>query len=260
MRNPKVYILCALLILTGFAKAKVQWSEQARDLDYLGLATTLHPAFMSEELDIVRIGLGLETLPDIVIASQPDMIFDPETQQILFPFSAFYRSFDGLHLRFPQQQSMRESIFATTAYFLLLSKMVEALASNLELEISGWPEERFDALVTIILLNSDAIEGTYLLDAAEEFLILDRTRAAFQGDRFKNEFEEDEYRLRQILCLISGYEASVVLEDPALASEDVVTYTKCRELYEASQEYWLDLLKDRLKAETKLFRVLSVRP
>jgi len=126
-----------------------------------------------------------------------------------------------------------------------LSEFLRAVSKDLELRISGWEAERIDALVSILLLESELVSQPYILDAAEEFLLIDRLVASIDSQRFKTEFEADEYRLSQILCLMKAYDASkldVRWDEP----------NGCSNYYRLTMNFWSKVLHEHLRDKAQL--------
>ena len=245
-------LLCSPFITAQESEPRsiIRWSEAAKSLDHADLSRhfdaafeqPLH-AFLSGELVLAN-SLGVE------VSERPYGYYDPDERTVVVPLSNIYRVNDDLKARFPQQEDVQRSILSAALQFYLLSELIRAIAIELELRISGWDAERIDALTTVLLLESSVVDQPYLLDAAEEFLLIDRAAPSIQSQKFKTEFEADEYRLSQILCVMKAY-------DSEEASAPAFDQGNCSGQYEAAMSYWANILAEHLRESAQLLKWAS---
>lgn len=229
--------------------ALVRWSEPAKQLDYASLEKSMPKdleepllSFMAQELKPeVKTQLDLR----IEISEKPFGYYDREEKRIFVPLANVYRIYDDLRAKYPEQEEVTDAILHTTLQFYLLSELIRAITEELELRISGWEAEKVDALATVLLLESLIVDQAYTLDAAEEYLLIDRASGSIQAAQFKTEFEADEYRLTQILCITEAYDSEQAAEPP---SSDRV----CKGQYEAAMSFWSQTFADNLKPGGRL--------
>lgn len=247
------YILAGLFILLGTVnvaiaqeqKQLVRWSEQAMSLDHAKLFERLGSDFEQPLQQLLFKEIALEETIYIEVSERPYGYYDPDERVVVVPLSNIYRAFDDLKARFPQQEAVQQSILSAAIQFYFMSELVRGIAIDLELRIVGWDAERIDALVTVMLLESSVVDQPYLLDAAEEFLLIDRAAPSIQSQRFKTEFEADEYRLTQVLCVMKAY-------DSEETSAPVFERRDCTGQYEAAMSYWADILAGYLRENARL--------
>lgn len=257
LRLARVFVLVlSTCLLVGVAHADassstaaevVRWTDQARSLDYAELhllkarsANDIVRQLMTDDIRLAR--------PIVVeISERPSVFYDHESGVISVPLANLYRVHDDLKAKFPEQEDVRLDIYYAAFQFYVLSEFLRAVSMDLELRISGWEAERIDALVSVFLLESDVVSQPYILDAAEEFLLIDRVAASIDSQRFKTEFEADEYRLSQILCLMKAYDAT---------SMDVRWDDDqgCSGYYRHTMEFWSKVLDDHLMESSRLKR------
>lgn len=255
MQNFARLLCCAvLMVFSGLSYASalaseadrtriVSWSDQALSLDYAGLQQILSSSAYSPIVQLLNDEIGLDEPLTIEISERPFEYFDNAENRLYLPLANFYRLYDDLRLKFPQQSDVQQAIFTTSIQYYLMSEGLEALIDKLELSMTGWQAERIDALVTLMLLKNARVEQAYALDAAEEYLLIDRASGSIQAVRFKTEFEADEYRLSKILCLIEAYDAQESMH---------ITNNFCRGEYDRAITFWGDVLAEHLKQNAQL--------
>ncbi len=223
----------------------VRWTEQAMSLDHAKLYERLGSDFEQPLQQLVFEEIRLNEAIYIEVSERPYGYYDPDERVVVVPLSNIYRVFDDLKARFPQQEAVQQSILSAAVQFYLMSELVRGIAIDLELRIVGWDAERIDALVTVMLLESSVVDQPYLLDAAEEFLLIDRAAPSIQSQRFKTEFEADEYRLAQVLCVMKAY-------DSEETAAPVFERRRCAGQYEAAMSYWANILAELLRENARL--------
>ncbi|KZY68243.1 hypothetical protein A3742_10230 [Oleiphilus sp. HI0071] len=223
----------------------VRWSEQAMSLDHEKLFERLGADFERPLRQLVFEEIALQEAMFIEVSERPYGYYDPDARLVVVPLSNIYRAFDDLKARFPQQEGVQQSILSAALQFYLMSELIRGVVIDLELKIVGWDAERIDALVTVMLLESSVVDQPYLLDAAEEFLLIDRAAPSIQSQRFKTEFEADEYRLMQVLCVMKAY-------DSEETAAPVFDRRECTGQYEAALTYWADVLAAHLRENSRL--------
>lgn len=223
----------------------IRWSEAAKSLDHSQMYKHFDADLERPLLDFLSGQLVLENHVRIEVSERPYGYYDSDDRTVVVPLSNIYRVHDDLKARFPQQEDVQHSILSAAIQFYLLSELIRAITVELELRISGWDAERIDALTTVLLLESSTVDQPYLLDAAEEFLLIDRAAPSIQSQKFKTEFEADEYRLSQILCVMKAYDA----ED---ASAPAFDQGNCSGQYEATMAYWANTLGEHLREGAQL--------
>lgn len=241
-------LLCNIHVAIAEEQAQeqlVRWSEQAMSLDHAKLFERLGSDFEQPLQQVVFEEIALDAPIYIEVSERPYGYYDSDERVVVVPLSNIYRTFDDLKARFPQQEAVQQSILSAALQFYFMSELVRGIARELELRIVGWDAERIDALVTVLLLESSVVDQPYLLDAAEEFLLIDRAAPLIQSQRFKTEFEADEYRLTQVLCVMKAYD-SVETAAPVFERRD------CAGQYEAAMNYWADILAEHLRENARL--------
>ena len=257
MKYARLILLSLILVVSNSAIAEdalVSWSDPAKKLDYASLEKSMPKdlveplsSFMEQELKPeIKSELGLR----IEISEKPFGYYDREQKRIFVPLANVYRIYDDLRAKYPEQEEVTDAILHTTLQFYLLSELIRAITEELELTISGWEAEKVDALATVLLLDSLIVDQAYTLDAAEEYLLIDRASGSIQAAQFKTEFEADEYRLTQILCITEAYDSEQAAEPP---SSDRV----CKGQYEAAMSFWSQTFAENLKPGARLHQWLD---
>lgn len=240
-------LVCSLYLSAQEAETGsiIRWSEAAKSLDHAHMYKHFNEDLERPLLDFLSGQLVLENQVRIEVSERPYGYYDADDRTVVVPLSNIYRVHDDLKARFPQQEDVQRSILSAAIQFYLMSELIRAITVELELRISGWDAERIDALTTVLLLESSTVDQPYLLDAAEEFLLIDRAAPSIQSQKFKTEFEADEYRLSQILCVMKAYDA----ED---ASAPAFDQGNCSGQYEAAMSYWANTLGEHLTEGAQL--------
>lgn len=251
-----MFMRLTLLFVLLFAKpvladenALISWSEPAYALDYSRLNERIFDDFSLPIESFVTKQLSLDEPIRIEVSARPYAYYEQSERRVYLPLSNLYRVNDDLQARFPHQPEVQNTIFNTTLQFYFLVELIRAISVEQSLRITGWEAERVDALATIILLNDERVGQDYLLDAAEEFLLIDRAVASIEAQRFKNEFAADEYRLSQVLCIMQAYDAQGI----RVAS----SYGLCQGQYEAGMNFWSKALEPYLQDKSLLKRWLA---
>lgn len=231
---------------TAFADdGLLRWSDTAKELDHAALHARFTSDFEQPLKQFLSTEIVLEKPISIEVSERPYGFYESDERLVIVPLSNIYRVFDDLKARFPQQEDVQQSILSAALQFYFLSELIRAVAIDLELRISGWDAERIDALTTVLLLESSVVDQPYLLDAAEQFLLIDRAAPSVQTYRFKTEFEADEYRLGQVLCVMKAF-------DSEETSAPTLDQQQCSGQYEAAMSYWANVLAERLREGAQL--------
>jgi len=224
----------------------VVWSDQATSLDVTGIQKQLFPNMIVPLKNAMAKELMLKHTFTLEISEKPYRYYDSEKQTIFIPLADLYQVFGDLRAKYPQQFEVQSSLLNATLQFYFLSELLRALIVELELEVVGWEAEHIDALVTILLSESLLVEQHFALDAAEEYLLLDQSSRTVQAERFRTEFEADEYRLRKILCLLTTLDT-----EASTGSDD--QDASCIGQFESEMSFWQNLLAEYLKDGGSLY-------
>jgi len=175
--------------------------------------------------------------------------------EIIIPFSFLHKLDQGLKSKYPEQQAVRERIYATAVEKFLWFEFGRALVNQYTLAISGQEVFALDNFSTLMLVNLDQLNSDYILDATEAYLLIDHTFSLTENRVYESESEFDEHRYRRVVCLILGKDLADKhnhSEAPyaELLSElawDNKRQVQCQQHYQNKLLAWFEALRPHLK-------------
>ena len=186
--------------------------------------------------------------------------FGASQNQIFIPYTFLYQVYDDVRVKYPQQAELSDMLFAYTIEKLLWLELGRVLISQYALPISGKEEISLDQFSTVMLLNLSEKDSEYLLDATEEFLLVDDSSTLMSRISFQSEEELDELRYRLVMCMVLGkdYESHNELLDELTWDQDRLLH--CRDHYQEKILAWYEALEPFLKPENKLKKWVEFMP
>jgi len=175
-------------------------------------------------------------------------------QNINIPFSFLHQLHQGLLLKYPQQENVRENIYVAAAEKRLWFELGRALISQYALPISGNEIFTLDNFSTLMLLNQNSLNSDYLLDATEAYLLIDHSEPLLGNNTFQSEQELDEQRYRMVVCLVLGKDLinAEIVQAPYTEILGELAWDKkrleqCQRHYKEKLRSWFDALSPKLK-------------
>jgi Putative metallopeptidase len=155
-------------------------------------------------------------------------------------------SIEGRYAR----QLVRHKIFSAAVEQLLWVQLGKALVSQFSLPIQGEPSYALDGFATVMLLN--LYDSPYLLDATEEYLLVDLSDDALVSGRFQSELEFDKSRYQLIVCTVVGKDFDRFQNNfPELAwTSD--RRAQCEQRYQTQILEWYQALLPYLKPSNRI--------
>ena len=186
--------------------------------------------------------------------------FGASQNQILIPSTFLYQVYDDVRVKYPQQTELSDRLFAYTVEKLFWLELGRVLINQYALSIIGKEEISLDQFSTVMLLNLSEMGSEYLLDATEEFLLIDDSSSLMSRISFQSEEELDELRYRLVMCLVLGkdYDDHVELLDELTWDQDRLL--NCRDHYQEKMLAWYEALQPFLKPENKLKKWVEFLP
>jgi len=175
--------------------------------------------------------------------------------EIFIPFSFLHKLNHGLKNKYPEQQAIRDHIYAAAVEKFLWFEFGRALVNQFTLPISGQEIFALDNFSTLMLVNLNQLNSDYILDATEAYLLIDHTFSLTENRVYESESEFDEHRYRRVVCLILGKDLADKhhqSEAPyaELLSElawDNKRLIQCQKHYHNKLFAWLEALRPHLK-------------
>ena len=260
------YILCMLLFSSVplFAYAEdfdiVFEFENASQEDFKLLNTLQDHAIFKKLQDFSDKNLQLKSAVNYTLHQGSEPFFGASQNRIFIPYSFLHKIYGDLQFKYPQQPALSDKLFAFTVEKLLWLEFGRVLISQYSLAVSGREEFTLDNFSTLMLLNISDLDSEYLLDATEEFLLMDDASSLMSKLSFQSESELDELRYRLVVCMVLGKDNEnhiKLLEELAWDKERLM---HCREHYREKMTTWYEALLPYLKEENNLKQWLELFP
>ena len=261
VQGTKRLVVLLLLILLGSA-GRSALSDEARqltlrwELPEQGAAKLqeLFQTFGIEKrlLYFVDANLVLPKDLELVMHQGGEPFVDVMAGRAYLPEGMFLEMLSSIAQRYPEQEHSRKSVYAAAVEHVLWQQFAKLLVSQLSVSVQG--EEAFvlDNFVSVMLLN--LYESPYLLDAAEEFLVVDSGTQVLADKPFDSELEFDRARYQRIACLVLGRDYQPYAEILETLSWDEKHLQLCQERYRKSLNNWYEALEPSLKQNAPLAR------
>jgi len=156
------------------------------------------------------------------------------------------------------RQAVRQKIFAAAVEHLLWVQLGKALVSQFSLPIQGEPAYALDGFATVMLLNLH--DSAYLLDATEEYLLVDQTGEALVSGEGKSELEFDKSRYQLIVCTVVGKDFDKFQNSQPELAWAPARRAQCERRYQAQISEWYAALQPYLKPENRIRYWLPQQP
>jgi len=199
------------------------------------------------EFSNVNLQLKSDVLYTFIQGNEP--FFGASQNQVFIPYVFLHQVYDDVRFKYPQQPLLSDKLFAFTIEKLVWSELGRVLISQYALPITGKEELSLDQFSTVVLLNLSELDSEYLLDATEEFLLIDDSSTLMSRISFQSETELDELRYRLVMCMVLGkdHEDHIQLLDELTWDQDRLLH--CRDHYQEKMIAWYEALQPFLKSE-----------
>lgn len=184
--------------------------------------------------------------------------FDALQNEVLIPYSFLHELYDGVVNKYPQQPEINRKIFSAAVEQMLWFEFGRVLVSQYTLPIRGLEEYTLDNFSTLMLLNLSDLESEFILDAAEQYLVVDDAKSLLQGSSFQNENEFDQHRYRKIVCTVLGLNDQNNVDLLAELAWDSEHLALCRKQYLSNLNDWYEVLFPYLKPDNKMQRWIKL--
>lgn len=198
--------------------------------------------------------LNLKTDITFVLYDGDGAFFDSSQNKVWVPYHFLRELYDGIAAKYPQQSEVTQKIFSAAVEQMLWFEFGRVLVSQYTLPIRGLEEYTLDNFSTLMLLNLSDLESEFILDAAEQYLVVDDAKSLLQDASFQNENEFDQHRYRRIICIVIGQDNENDVELLAELAWDRERLAQCRKQYSSSLNDWYEALFPYLKPENKMQR------
>jgi hypothetical protein len=175
--------------------------------------------------------------------------FDPERREITVPWKILRKAHADIIDKHPLQQEIQREIFTQTVEFMIWREVGRFITSAGSPALSGDELPLLDQFAMIALLSQIDIDNTFRLDAVEAFLLASHALPLMNRDQFHAETEYDEYRYRQIVCLIVGADYQPVEHVVQDSNWDPARQQQCREIYRSALTHWKHRMAPLLKPD-----------
>ena len=226
--------------------------ESANEKDTKLLEVLQDQAIFKKITNFSTANLQLKTnvLYTFIQGSEP--FFGASQNQVFIPYNFLHQVYDDVRFKYPQQPALSDKLFAFTIEKLVWSELGRVLISQYALPITGKEEISLDQFSTLFLLNLSELDSEYLLDATEEFLLIDDSSTLMSRISFQSETELDELRYRLVMCMVLGkdHEDHTQLLNELTWDQDRLLH--CRNHYQEKMVAWYEALQPFLKPENDL--------
>jgi len=130
-----------------------------------------------------------------------EQFFDARENQIYIPASLLSQLYNRVIQRY-EGEFVQQSIFTASLEQLLWYELGRALVFQYALPITGNEAYALDAFASVMMLNLR--DNPFILDAAEEFLLVERSNQWTQDGAQQSEAEFDRARYQLIVCMTLG--------------------------------------------------------
>lgn len=178
-------------------------------------------------------------------------LFNVSENTSYLPNSFLIELKEGLGAKYPSQPEIRNKIFDAALMQLIWVEFGRVLISQFSIPLTGNEEVLLDEFSTIMMLNSDVVEQDYILDAAEYYLLIDRSRSLFEKGE-KQEGKLDKQRYKHIVCMVLGRDYEPFKEKIEEITWDEDSLKGCKDSLGAIYSAWQARLKPALKEESLL--------
>lgn len=191
-----------------------------------------------------------ETGYEFIFQSAGEVIFDDRSRRSYLPAGLFNEISENLNRRYPEQSEAREKVFLATAQLVIWRHLAKHIVSHYKLSIEGDEVFALDRLTLFLWLHFD--DSDYLLDAVEEFLVVNTGPRLLLDRAYQDEFALDKARYQRIACLVLGKDSRQFNDQLAALSWDEKQLKRCRESYLLELAYWREKLAPFLTKDSLL--------
>jgi len=234
--------------------------ESASEKETKLLEVLQEQAIFKKLTDFSAINLQLKSDVRYTFIQGNEPFFGAGQNQVFIPYTFLHQVYEDVRFKYPQQPALSDKLFAFTIEKLIWSELGRVLISQYALPITGKEEISLDQFSTVMLLNLSELDSEYLLDATEEFLLIDDSSTLMSRISFQSETELDELRYRLVLCMVLGkdHEDHVELLDEVTWDQDRLLH--CREHYQEKMMAWYLALQPFLKPENNVQKWVEFLP
>ncbi len=234
--------------------------ENANEQDIKLLKILQDQAIFKKLQDFTANNLKLKADVIYTLHQGNEPFFGPSLNQIFIPYSFLHKVYDDVQFKYPQQTEQLEKLFSFAIEKLIWIEFGRVLISQYDLAISGREEFTLDNFSTVMLLNLSDLDSEYLLDATEEFLLIDDSSSLMSRISFQSEAEFDEQRYRMVVCMVLGKDNESYIELLEELAWDKKRLLHCREHYQEKMMAWYEALQPFLKPGNKLDQWVELIP
>ena len=202
----------------------------------------------------VELNLRLKKTVTFSLNSGPGRFFDGKQNKVTIPYAFLHETYDDLAAKYQHQPEVARRIFASTIEQMLWFELGRSLISQYALPILGREEYTLDTFATLMLLNLSDEDSDYLLDAAEEFLLIDKAVPLLNNSSMQNEMAFDENRYRNIVCMVLGKDNEPYPRLLEKLAWDQAHLNQCSDFYRNKLNAWHQALAPFLKTNNQLRR------
>lgn len=234
--------------------------EGAKEKDAKLLEVLQDHAIFKKIADFSNVNLQLKSniLYTFIQGNEP--FFGASHNQVFISYTFLHKIYEDLRLKYPQQPVLSDKLFAFTIEKLIWSEFGRVLINQYALSIRGKEVFSLDQFSTVMLLNLNEQDSEYLLDAIEEFLLVDDSSTLLSRISFESETELDEQRYRLVMCMVLGKDHEHHLELLDELTWDQGRLLHCRDHYQEKLMAWYEALLPFLKPTNSLKNWINFIP
>lgn len=251
-----IALLFALLMTVtelGAETLSIRW-ELGQETAPTEIKGMLENAGASERLSsFVKRSIELKSPVSIVIYRGAERYFDRRRNESYIPLTSLRQILSSVKSRYARER-VQEKIFVSAVEQMLWFELGRILVSQFALPIQGEEAYALDSFATLMLLN--LYENQYLLDAAEEYLLVDDVSQLMPEKNGQSEMEFDRSRYQLILCTVLGKDYLPYEQTLAALAWEEERLLQCQTRYREQMQSWHEALAPYLKPDSNLHRWL----
>lgn len=231
----------------------VRWDLEP-DAYQQDIRTILESSGVPDRIEsFVTQSIQLSVPVEIVIYSGNVRYFDSRQNASFIPVTTLRQILSSVKSRYARER-VQKKIYSAAVEQMFWFELGRILVSQFALPIRGEEAYALDSFATLMLLN--LYDNQYLLDAAEEYLVVDDASHSLQEGSSQSEMEFDRSRYQLILCTVLGKDYVPYEETLEALAWEEARLQQCEARYRAQIYSWYEALEPYLKPDSSIKRWL----
>lgn len=201
----------------------------------------------------VKGSLDIDSGAQLIVYAGSERFFDARSNTSYLPVAFVAQMFSSIQAHYADS-GVQQRIFVSAIEQLLWVELGRILVSQLALPMRGDEEVALDTFATLMLVNQ--YQNDYMLDAVEEYLLVDDASQFFHSGGAQSEEEYDRNRYQLIVCTVLGKDYQPFQERLKSLAWTSERLRQCETRYEQQLVHWYQVLEGHLKEGNKISRWL----